>query len=141
MNNKKVIIAKTIQNYLNEINIMNDRQNRLIQSRKIFDYIAANIEYIKKSNIAYGKFFQTIISKLDEYEKDLKHDSQDIFDVKFYKKIIYPEKYRNLTKLQLRNFQLTRNKYYQEISEVKEYFDNFYKENKYYGNNKVKVFI
>ncbi len=119
---RKQEFTNTVKNFLNEFSNITIRKQKLIQSRKIYDYISSNIDFLT-NNPTFVKFLDTTHSKLLEFDDTMSNEDKNIFNIDFYKKIFFKDIYGEITKEQLNIFNQTRNKYYQEDIKIFFYFD------------------
>ncbi len=120
------IVINKIKEYLKNItqfNLNTDNENATIECRKLFDYIILNFVELKKNN----QFINTIKNKLIEFENNKGSINYNIFYPSFYKKTLFEDEYGKLSQYDIKRFNNTRNKYYNEDYKIKKYFDKLLK--------------
>jgi hypothetical protein len=125
--NKKSEIVNNVKNMLNEVEKQKNKMDKLINCRKLYDYLSSNWNYLT-NNSKFVKFIGTCHAKLLEFEDDNYMKTQDVFYIDFYKKLFFPDIYGNLTIGEINNHKNTRNKYFEEDNDIKLFFDKLFNE-------------
>lgn len=119
---RKEEFTNTVKNFLNEFSNITIHKQRIIQSRKLYDYMCSNIDFLT-NNPTFVKFLDTTHSKLLEFDDTMNNEDKNVFNIDFYKKIFFKDIYGEITKEEINIFNQTRNKYYLEDNKIKNYFD------------------
>ncbi len=135
MNPDHINIIKIYLNNVTKYNIEGNITSARIECRKIFDYISLHI-FNMRTNI---KFIDILKKKLIDFESE-KINNINIFYPLFYKKLLFPEEFGKLSYKEIKIFESSRDKYYQEDFETKKYFNKIQNRyNVYYRSNIYKI--